>query len=358
VTIYDNSGDSLDAAVSRAPGVAAVQSDLLREGAVSDAVRDCDIAVGAVPGFMGFRTLAAVLEAGKDVVDISFFEQDPMQLQELAKRGSCRCLVDFGIAPGCTNLFFGRCRKLLSRIRVFECYVGGLPRERRLPWQYKAPFSPVDVLEEYVRPARLIRDGALVTLPALSEPELMDFDGVGTLEGFLTDTLRTLLQEGVDLGLESMIEKTLRYPGHRERVQVLLDAGLLSSEPLEVAGHSVSPLELTGRLLIPAWHLGEGERDLTALRVIATGTDAAGRAASVAWEMLDEYDSVSRTTSMARTTGYTCTAGVRLLAAGLWSETGIATPQTVGMSDACYRFILDRLAERNVLFDGGRLETG
>src|SRR5690606_27639269 len=152
-----------------------------------------DLVGGSVPGLVGSRTVERVLQEGIPVVDISFFPEDARGLQPLAARAGVPCLVDCGVAPGFTNLVLGRMEAELDEPHSFQALVGGLPVERTWPWDYKAPFSPGDVIEEYVRPARLRRDGRDLTLPALSEPELVHFPGLGTLEAFNTDGLRSLL---------------------------------------------------------------------------------------------------------------------------------------------------------------------
>jgi hypothetical protein len=156
-----------------------------------------------------------------------------------------------------------------------EVYVGGLPAVRSWPWEYKAPFAPSDVIEEYVRPARYVAHGELVVREALSEPEPFEMVGVGTLEAFNTDGLRTLART---LDVPHMKEKTLRYPGHIELMRVLRQLGLFSREPIEVDGVWVSPLALTSKLLFPQWTYGEGEEDLTVLRVVAEGKLGGGPA--------------------------------------------------------------------------------
>jgi len=328
-------------------GIETVQADLAAEGSVGRAVADSDLVVSAVPGFMGFDTVKQVISSGKDIVDISFFPEDPLELDDLAREKGVRCLVDFGIAPGCSNLIFGHASTAFGKIDEFECYVGGLPVERSLPWEYQAPFSPSDVLEEYTRPARFVSDGRIVTKPALSDPEFMDFPGVGTLEAFLTDGLRTLLRAK---DVPFMVEKTLRYPGYREKILLLRETGFLDGKTVEVRGHGIAPLELTSKLLFSAWHLLPGDEDFTVMRVIATGTDLRGAPLRRTWNMLDRYDGKTGTTSMARTTGYTCTAGIRMLAQNLWNETGVAPPEEVGRVRSCFRFVMDDIAKRGVIF--------
>lgn len=156
---------------------------------------------------MGFCTLKTVIECGKDIVDISFFPEDPFKLDQLAKEKKVTAVVDCGVAPGCSNLILGYMASILDVIESFSCYVGGLPRIRTWPYEYKTPFSPSDVIEEYNRPARLVDNGKVVTQPALSEVELIDLPGVGTLEAFNTDGLRTLIRT---MKVPCMKEKTMR----------------------------------------------------------------------------------------------------------------------------------------------------
>jgi lysine 6-dehydrogenase len=345
VTVVDSSQAALGRLGDQA-GIRAVRADLADAGAVQRAVEKAQIVVGAVPGHMGFATLRKVLECGRSVVDISFFPEDPFELDSIAREKGVPALVDFGVAPGCSNLILGRMETELDQVDRFVCLVGGLPSVRTWPWEYKASFSPADVLEEYTRPARYVAGGRVVTMPALSEPELVDFPGVGTLEAFNTDGLRTLLSTAK---VPFMQEKTMRYPGHIERIRVLRESGFFGTEPIEVGGVKVRPLDVTSRLLFPLWHLGEGEADLTVMRVSVEGVQG-GRPVRRTFELLDRYDPATRTTSMARTTGYTCTAGVRLLAQGLFRRSGIAPPEFVGRERPCYDFVMAELGRRDVVF--------
>ena len=341
--------DASEAALQRfadEPRLRTRRADLSDPAEVARAVAEQDLAVGAVPGFMGFDTLKTVLENGKDVVDISFFDDDPFKLDALAAEHGRIALVDCGVAPGSSNLLLGHAAATFDRLDSFACYVGGLPAVRTWPFEYKSVFSPIDVIEEYTRPARFVRHGQRVTMPALTEVEPIDFAGVGTLEAFNTDGLRTLL---TTVEAPSMVEKTLRYPGHVEKMRMLRETGFFNQEPIEAGGVRVRPLDLTARLLFSAWQLGPEEEDFTVMRVVVEG-EKGGRRLRQSWDLLDRYDRETRTTSMARTTGYTCTAMVRLLAAGLYTRKGISPPEFVGRNADCCAFVLRELAERGVRF--------
>jgi lysine 6-dehydrogenase len=325
-------------------GVRGERVDFSLPSTVARAIEGADLVVSAVPGFLGFRTLQAIIESETNVVDIAFFPEDPFELDRLAKEHGVIAVVDCGVAPGMSNLLVGHADALLDRTESVAIYVGGLPTQRIPPYEYRAVFSPIDVIEEYTRPARLIAGGQLVTEPALSHLELLDFEDVGTLEAFLTDGLRTLART---IDAPDMIEKTLRYPGHAEKIGLLRETGFLSDAPIDVDGHDIRPIDLSTALLFPIWELKEGEEDLTVMRIEVEGT-AQDQRTRYTYDLLDRYDPVTRTTSMARTTGYTATMTVRLLASGRWDQPGIVPPEFIGRDPKSVEFILAGLRERGI----------
>ncbi len=318
--------------------------DLSDGSSLERALEGRDLAVGAVPGPMGFETLRRILARDVDVVDISFFEEDAFELDDLARQHGRVALVDAGVAPGLSNLFLGHCEARLARTDRFVCLVGGIPAEPSPPWEYKAPFSPIDVIAEYTRPARLRRDGQAVTLPALSEVESVEFPGIGTLEAFNTDGLRTLLRTS---RAPTLAEKTMRWPGHADRMRVMRDTGFFDEEPVEVDGAVVKPISLSTRLLFDAWQYGPGEPDLTVMRIAVEGADDEGPVRHLL-DLVDRYDPDTGVSSMARTTGYTATALARFVLSGGYRKPGISPPEHVGETDGALEFVLDRLAERGV----------
>ncbi len=345
VTVADVNGAALTRLQGR-PRLTTIHRDLSDPKEVERLVRDFDLVLSAVPGFMGFATLRAAIAAGRNVVDIAFFPEDPFLLDEQAKARGVTAIVDCGVAPGMSNILTGHVDSLLDETRRVLIYVGGLPEVRRWPFEYKAVFSPVDVIEEYVRPARFVEHGQVVVRPALSDPLLLDFAGVGTLEAFNTDGLRTLART---ISAPFMKEMTLRYPGHIALMRILREMGLFSQDEVEVKGSRVRPLDLTAQLLFPLWKLEEGERDLTVMRIEVEGLKG-GQGFLYAYDLLDRYDPATRTHSMARTTGYTATTAVRMLARGLYGRKGIIVPEFIGGDETCVKFMLNGLREKGIVY--------
>lgn len=342
VTAVDVNERSLAWLASR--GVATVRADASHPQTLSGLVGDASWVVNAVPGFLGYKVLSELVSLGKNVVDISFMPEDPRSLDALARKQGVRVAVDCGVAPGLSHLVLGFWYAQAEKLHRYSCYVGGLPKERVLPWEYKAPFSPVDVLEEYTRPARLRRDGKVMTLPAMAEPELVHVPGVGTLEAFLTDGMRTALDT---IPIPAMEEKTLRYPGYREKILLLRESGLLSSQPLEVSGVQVAPLAVTGKALAEAWQLAEGEPDLTLMVLKADGVFAGTRQERRLY-LEDAFDPATGLSSMARTTGFTATAVLRALDAGHHPEAGVLVPEVLGQDQELTRFVISALRQRGI----------
>jgi saccharopine dehydrogenase-like NADP-dependent oxidoreductase len=348
VLVADISEQALARVASRAP-VTTRCADLSSADQVRGLAQQADIVLSAVPSFMGFRTLETIIETGKDVVDIAFFAENPLELDPLARRTGSTAIVDMGVQPGMGSVLAGYAHSQLDQTDTILSYVGGLPRTRRWPYEYRAVFSPMDVIEEYVRPARFVENGKLVIRPALSEPELLDFPEVGTLEAFNTDGLRTMAQTFAGK-VPNMKEKTLRYPGHIEKMRLLRETGFFSQEPVDVGGGvQVRPLDLTTRLLFPMWKLEPGEADVTVLRVSVEGLKA-GKPTRFTYDLFDSYDVATGVHSMARTTGYTATAAVRMIGKKLFVKKGVTAPELVGLERPCVEFLLAELRTRGVLY--------
>jgi saccharopine dehydrogenase-like NADP-dependent oxidoreductase len=349
ITAVDLSSSNLES-LKGIENVKAITADLSNPAVLRDLVTGHDLVIGALPGFMGYNSVKHTIEAGKDMVDISFFPEDPFGLDRLAKTKGVTIVTDCGVAPGMGNIILGHHHSEMS-VERFECLVGGLPVKREWPWQYKAVFSPIDVIEEYTRPARYIINGEIVTREALSEPEYIEFDEIGTLESWNSDGLRSLLHT---IPVPNMIEKTLRYPGTIDYLRMLREAGYFSYDEIEVKGVKVRPIDLTAKLMFPQWQLKPGEKEFTVMRITIEGRKQ-GEKEKYIYNLLDKFDDESGITSMARTTGYTATAVANLMLEGMFNQPGINPPEFIGKTSGHLKFILEYLKERNIVYKKDRI---
>lgn len=416
VTACDLKKENLDRLAGTA-NITTEQIDLSNAAKIREAIEDADVVLGAMPSVLGFQTLRTVIEAGKPYSDISFMPEDALELDDLAQSKGVTAVVDCGVSPGLSNLAVGHAGTQLAEVHSAVIYVGGLPKARHWPYQYKAPFAPSDVIEEYTRPARLVENGRLVTKPALSEPELIDFPGIGSLEAFNTDGLRSLIRT---LNIPNMKEKTLRYPGHIELMRAFRETGLFDKNEIEVKGVRVRPLDVTSRLLFPKWTYESDEEEFTVLRVIVVGSDVrtnptesseacsqqhhpsepgapatgfrtpcaitefseprmsgsgfsepgapatgscerlasfsmdtspheATNCAQLTYDLYDQYDRATKTSSMARTTAFPATITARLLAERKVTKPGVLPPELLAHEPNYFDHMVRELKARNVL---------
>jgi len=344
VKLADINANSLKRAKSE--GIECHEINILEEGKLEDFINDVDYVVNALPGEIGYQSLKRAILAGKSGVDIAFYPEDFTELQEIAMEKDVSWVVDMGVAPGMSHLLAAFGTTQLDETHDIKIYVGGLPKDCDSYWQYKAPFSPSDVIEEYTRPARFVRNGEEVSLPALSGTEIIEFPVVGKLEAFNSDGLRSLIKS---LNVENMIEKTLRYPGYVDKINVLKEAGLFSLNEKIIKGVALKPIEFVSNLLFDQWKLGEEEVDFTIMQIRVKGILDEEKK-TIIYDLYDEYCPSTRIHSMARTTGYAATSVLTCMIDGLFCLPGVHPPEMLAFHENLVTEILNRLKHKGVVY--------
>ena len=332
--------------ITKESNIKGIKENLSDSGKIKKIVADQDIIIGAVPGFLGFNVLCSVIEVGKNITDISFMAEDTLSLDKLAKENGVTAVVDMDVAPGMSHLLVGYVGSLFDETESAIILIGGFPVIREWPYEYKIAWSPKGIIEEYIRPARLMKRGKITEKIALSEIELVDLPRIGTLEAFNTDGLRNLL---CTLDIPEMKEKTLQYPGYAEKMRMLRETGFFDENPIDIKGVKVKSLDLTSKLLFPKWKLKEDEEELTVMRVMVQGKKD-GKRLRYTYDLLDYYDKEEKATSMSRATGFPCAIVAHLIAEGEYTHKGVSPPEYLGKEHEVYKKILKELAKRNIIY--------
>lgn len=338
ITVVDISNENLKKV--KRTNIETVEFDISNNKKLRELIKDFNLIISCVPGFMGFKTLKTIIEENIDVVDISFFPEDSLKLSKLAIEKNVTAIVDAGVAPGLSNLILGYYDSIL-KVNYYACYVGGLPIIKNQPFEYKAPFSPIDVIEEYTRPARLYENLQIVTKDPLTEIELLNFKKCEDLEAFNTDGLRTLLFTMNHI--PNMKEKTLRYPGHAEKIKILKKCGFFNENQIEISNQKITPLQMTTEILKKDWFLKENDLEFTVMKIEIHNSEK-----MFTINLFDEYDPKLQMSSMSRTTGYTCTACADLIKKSIFKEKGIIPLEIIGKNKQYYKYIMNYLKNRNV----------
>ncbi len=348
VTVVDCDRARLDVLAGRL-GVGTRAADLRDPATVQAVTSDADVSVGTLPSTLALPVIAQMARLGRRHVDVSFLAEDPRDGDDAARAAGAVIVYDCGVAPGLSHVLAGHAMRTIAREARLTIDVGGLPVDPLPPFYYKAPFAPADVIEEYTRPARLIRRGRTIVLPALSEPAVVDVPGVGPLEAFNTDGLRSLVDT---VQARDMVERTLRYPGHLAAMRTLADAGFFDTTPLQIGSARISPREMTSALLFPQWQYGPGELDMTILRVEVSGRTADGSSRQDRWLLVDRPAAGAATSSMARTTGCPAAIVARWLADRTIAVPGVHPPERLGL-DGHGDALVAALANRGITISTG-----
>ena len=304
--------------------------DVNDSGMLKSFLRPADIVLLAVPGHMGYKLLEKIIAFKKNIVDISFSPENILSLNKKAKDNNVTVIFDAGLAPGIPNFLLGKI-DAKENVKSFKYFVGGLPKHPEPPYNYKAPFSPIDVVEEYTRPARIMKNGKVITKPALTDIEKKIYQNIGMLEGFNTDGLRSILFTMKHI--PNMVEKTLRFPGH---------AKLISKE---IKSGKIIPGDKSNlRRLFKKWKLLPDELEFTILDVIIETEKITHN-----YFLFDETNLKENISSMARTTGYTASATIDLLDQNIFDEKGVFPPELVGSKSKVVDYLINHLKERGIV---------
>lgn len=323
--------------------VSPMQLDVTKPDSLDRTLDKYDAVMGFLPGNLGFRLMEACITAGVGLVDVSFMAEDPLRLDKRAAEAGVTIVPDCGLAPGISNLLVGHAVSELDEVEAVHIMVGGLPEKPVPPLGYVITWSPESLIDEYTRKAGIVRNGKCVRVEALTGLETVDFPGVGELEAFWTDGLRTLMST-VKAG--DMWEKTLRYRGHAEKIKAFEQLGFFDEEEIDVDGVKASPRKLTVELLGQKLRMPD-QKDIVALSVEVCGVKNHTKTFYV-YHLLDCYDRKNGVTAMARTTAYPASIITQLMLDGAVKEKGVVPPEKIGMNKDVFKRFMSELEKREV----------
>jgi len=337
VTVFDNDKKSLQF-VREKFGLKVKKVDVTDRQRFVTLIKRFDIVVGALPAALGFYTMKCAVAAGVDLVDLSYASEDPFLLDGKARNRKVKIVPDAGFAPGLSNILVGEAYREMKGIESLRILVGGIPQVPQPPFNYRITWSPADLVEEYTRPTRIVRNKKTVIVETLSGVEEFNQPPIGRLECFYTDGLRTLLR--TMKGVRNMEEKTIRYPGHARLFKTIIECGFLSDQILPYKKRTVNLKEIN---LVYLWNvLKKGsEKDISILKIeIRKG----GKKRK--YVCIDYYDKKNSITSMARMTAYTGSIITQCIKT--YPGYGVIPPEYLGMKKQLCCFIKAELKKRNI----------
>ncbi|MGC9071418.1 MAG: saccharopine dehydrogenase C-terminal domain-containing protein [Acidilobus sp.] len=333
VVIVDKSQEAAARSAQRAHVKYAV-ADALKPGDVNQAIGDVDLLVTALPGSVAFQVLKGLIGLGVNIVDVSFFPQEPDELAQAAEKQAVTLVVDAGVAPGLSNMLIGVGERRLGGVRAARIFVGGISERPDPPLGLVPSWSISDLIDEYRRPARIIVNGRVTTLDPLIGPlGTIYVPGVGELEYFPTDGLRSLLRTYSKV--DFMAEFTLRWPGHMAFIRGLKRLGLMEHRPVRVGGTEVMADDVLASLL---WSMRVETRDVVVMVVEVYGNEGHGVRFTQVTKPEGDF------TAMARITGSVLGFTALAVLEGKLRGPGIVFPEAIGKNEEAAGDIMTRLA--------------
>lgn len=347
-------------------------ADVSDKGKTIRLMKEYDVGVVALPDrHTSYRVAEAAIEAGVPIVDMleeyhrrpDPYENEGLEiprgmsvaeygewLNERAVQAGVTFLSGIGFAPGLSNITLGEGIRKMDRAEAAVARVGGIPTKEaaaRHPLRYMTTWAFGHVLREYSVKVQVIKGGRVVEVEALTDREQFRFTKFGKdeeLECAITPGMPSFIHTHPEL--QEFMEKTVRWPGHYQAIDVLKECGLLDLEPVEIEGTRLVPREFLRSLLEPKLQPGPGEKDVCVMWNTVTGRKD-GRQGRIDYYMWEEADQDSGISAMARVTGFSAAIGALLVAQGKITQKGILAPEEC-ITGAVYEEFMDELGKRNI----------
>lgn len=309
--------------------------DARNELQLSEVISLGDVVINALFYTFNEQVAKLAIAAGVHSVDlgghIGGATDAVLQMKEQAEARGVTLIPDLGVAPGMINILTGHGAAKLDKVESIRLFVGGIPVNPEPPLNYNIVFSLEGVFDHYTDSSRVIRDGKVLELPSLSEIETVHFDEFGDMEAFHTSGgTSTLIESFPDV--QTLEYKTLRYPGHAEKFQLLVDLGLLSREStIQVDGKPLRVRDVMREHLTPQMLLGD-KKDAVLLRVLVSG-EASGMTATYEYNMTVTKDIDMNETAMALATANTISVVAQMIGGGTITKRGVYPPESIVPGD-------------------------
>ncbi|KAB7707824.1 saccharopine dehydrogenase [Bacillus aerolatus] len=290
-----------------------------------------DVVINALFYSFNIAVAKAAITAGVHSVDlgghIGHATDQVLEMMKEAKSANVTLIPDLGVAPGMINILAGYGASKLDKVESIKLYVGGIPLRPEPPFEYNHVFSMEGVFDHYTDPSFIIREGEKQEIPSLSEVEPIHFEKFGPLEAFHTAGGTSTLSYSYP-ELDCLEYKTIRYPGHAKKFELLVDLNLTRSDYfVEVSGIQVRPRDVLLKVLDPIVDLKDKE-DVVLLRVETKGIKG-GQQAGFTYEMTTYKDTVNNVTAMARATANTISVVAQMIAGGTINKAGVYPPEQI-----------------------------
>ena len=343
--IAENSAKRINQLIGRDIAVG-VELDASDKAVLQETLKGVDVALSAVPYYFNLGITKACIEAGSSLCDMGGHTgvvREQLALDAEARAAGVSIVPDCGMGPGLNVTMAAYAQELLDEAHSVHIFDGGLPQNPTPPWNYQATFHINGLTNEMDGQATFLRDGELIPVDTLTEPEFIDFSPLGRLEADVTSGGLSTSPWTFKGKLQNFTNKTLRYPGHFEWLRAFKELGLFSEDKIQVNGYQIIPRQVYHTLLEPKISASE-IRDVCVMRVKGCGIKD-GKETTVVIDLINYYDDVTGFTAMERLTGWHCAIMMGFQARGRVAAGGISMEVAVPAGE-----FMEAVSKRGIQF--------
>jgi lysine 6-dehydrogenase len=306
-----------------------------------------DVACIALSRWLNVEAMWSAIKAHVNVVDLSApAKEDWEEINNVAEKAAVTVLPGCGVEPGLTEMLAAYGMDMLDNVEAVNIWCGGIPQDPEPPLDYKIIYGG-SYLPLQPGIVKIIVDGEVKEVKRYTLGGPVRFEGVKRdLECYYDRFPETLYTVEKFRKVKRCSNKTVRYAGFCEKVNLLEKCGLLSRKPIEFKGRNIVPFEIFSKIIYPKVRMDEGEKDITVLRVKVEGVKE-GCKTCYTFDMVDFFDENRGLTSMAKTTSYTAAITARMLGRCDIRGKGLVFPAKA-IREKLLRRLLEELSERGV----------
>ncbi|MHA1911493.1 MAG: saccharopine dehydrogenase C-terminal domain-containing protein [Candidatus Kariarchaeaceae archaeon] len=293
------------------------QVNLQEREKMIDLLNQVDCMIGAASYTFNYYLSELAIETKTHFCDLggnNTVVQKQLTLNEKAKDAGVVILPDCGLAPGLATVLAAEGMNIFDEVDSIHIRVGGLPDNPKPPLNYKLVFSVQGLINEYVEPCLIIKNGKIETVEPLTEIEELSFEGFGELEAFQTSGGTSSMPHNYLGKVKDLTYKTVRYKGHCHIMKAMLDLGFAEEKEIMVKGQKIEVRSFFESVLDESL-IDDDSKDLVLLRAEIVGTRN-GKDFLKVFEMVDRHDEETGITAMMRTTSYPTSIMAQLIVQG------------------------------------------
>jgi len=295
----------------------AVHVNALDPSSLTSFLEPVDVLLSCVPYWMHPKIAKVAIDTKTSMCDLGGNTEitlETLAMDVAAKAAGVTLIPDTGLAPGLVNSLGLYLIEHLDSTESIKLFCGVLPQHPVPPFNYKLTFNVEGLVAEYDYQAVTLRNGEIVLVDTLDEIEELTLEHLGKMEAFTTSGGTSTAPYSFQGRVQNYQYKTIRWPGHCERMKIFRDFGFWGEAPIDIKGVQVKPRDLFCKVFGDALKQFQ-DLDQCVVRGVGVGTRN-GQKLELQVDIFDKQCEQTGFTSMERTTGFSIAIHAAAIASG------------------------------------------